>query len=91
MPQMPGKAAVGPEGRPVSFADALEGIVRWMDRTDRILVKRGEKKGLSDGVVQRDLLRAARALREDPTLDALMVDAMLHGPDEDETEPRELF
>ena len=72
---------IGPEGRPVSFADALDAVARWMDRVDKIMVRRGEKKALSDGAVQADLRRAARALREDPTLDALMVDAMLHGPE----------
>lgn len=70
-------------GHPVSFAAALDGIAAWMDRTEAILVKRGEIKERSNGKVQADLRRAARVLREDPTLDALMVDAMLHGPDRD--------
>jgi len=70
-----------PGDRPASFAAALDGIARWMDHVDTILVRRGEKKTRSDGRVQADLRRAARALREDPTLDALMMDAMTYEPE----------
>jgi hypothetical protein len=66
---------------PPSFAAALDGIARWMDATDAILVRRGEKKQPSNGLVQGDLRRLAAALREDPTLDDLMMDAMTHGPE----------
>jgi hypothetical protein len=54
-----------------------------MDRVERILARRGEVRGTSSGTVQADLRRAARALRLDPMLDDLMMDAMLHGPDTD--------
>ena len=66
---------------PLSFADALEGIARWMDHVEKILVRRGEMGGPSNGKVQADLRRAARFLREDPFLDELMLDAMNNGPD----------
>jgi ATP phosphoribosyltransferase regulatory subunit HisZ len=64
--------------RPLSFAEVLTEIATWIDATDRILVRRGEKKALGDGRVQADLRRAARALHEDPILDALMMDAMTY-------------
>jgi len=70
-------------GKPVSFAATLDGIATWMDRVDKILVRRGETKAPSDGRVQADLRRAARALRLDPMLDDLMMDAMRNGPDTD--------
>jgi hypothetical protein len=73
---------VKPTGNPpTSFAAALDGIALWFDATDKILVRRGEKKTLSDGRVQADLRRAAAVLRQDPTLDTLMMDAMMHGPE----------
>lgn len=67
--------------RPESFAQALDSIAAWMDRAERTLVRRGEIGKRSSGRVQADLRRAARALREDPVLDSLMLDAMEHGPE----------
>lgn len=71
------------DGHPASFAATLDGLATWMDRVDKILVRRGETKAPSSGKVQADLRRAARALRLDPMLDDLMMDAMLNGPDTD--------
>lgn len=70
-------------GGPASFAQTMDALAAWIDHVDKILVRRGEKAGPSNGQVQRDLRRVARAVREDPTLDDLMMDAMLHGPDPD--------
>jgi hypothetical protein len=79
------------DGRPVSFAATLDGLANWMDRVDRILVRRGEIGKPSSGKVQADLRRAARALRLDPMLDDLVMDAMLHGPETDLPDETELF
>lgn len=83
-------AAVASEGaamteakQPESFAAALDGLARWMDNVEAVLVRRGEVAKRGDGKVQRDLRRVARVLREDPDLDAMLMDAMRHGPDRD--------
>jgi hypothetical protein len=70
--------------QPKTFAEALDAVAKWMDATEKVLVRRGEIGAVSDGAVQAGLRRAARSLRQDPTLDDLMMDAMLHGPDFDE-------
>ena len=62
--------------RPETFADCLDNVARWLDQTDPIINERTNGAVASGNEVQTDLRRVAERLRDDPLLDAQIMELM---------------